>query len=415
MEWVAIGDALGLPYEFRRKSNILVVDKSTGVVREWETRRGGRFNSHLELLDGSTYSDDTQMMLMVARSIVNSMDTGYESCSSLFIEELKAFLGYQQGAGRATRNACNCWTKNKTPFTEDFYSAGGNGVLMRVQPFALLDLDYSSIMKLVLENGITTHGDPVALIPAMLYVLYLKYRLDNVGSTNEDVYKFLIDNSKLWSDYDYFPEISLGFDFQLGAVSEYKARWEEVAEDMLEFLKDDNIKQLRGIELAQRVGACGRYKGSGVNTLKFAMIESLHFTKDTVLQDMLSATKVEDTDTDTIGAVLGGLVATEFDIPSAVKDWVDDYSYINSLENCVREGIPFGEKILPEGVAAKNIREYIKDANVGETFRCEVFGVIKVCNIFDMPIGETKYARAKICLSRDGQTLTYKYYKSKQY
>lgn len=125
LEWVAVGDALGLPFEFR-KSKVLR-ENENGVVEDWSSRKGGRYYSHEEFYSGSTYSDDTQMMLMVARSLLKSKDNKYRDCNQYFKEELKSFMVYQQGAGRATRRACEYVEKDTSIFDKTYFHAGGNG------------------------------------------------------------------------------------------------------------------------------------------------------------------------------------------------------------------------------------------------------------------------------------------------
>lgn len=168
-EWVAIGDALGLPYEFKI-SKTADYNHETKLAEEWEARKGGIFYSHIETFSGSTYSDDTQMLMMIARSILSSNHTQH------FIKELVAFKDYQQGAGRVTKKSCDLWKKNRSIFTEEYYHARGNGVLMRVQPYSLLQgCSHSEMCKMTFENAILTHGYPVGILPALLYVVALTY------------------------------------------------------------------------------------------------------------------------------------------------------------------------------------------------------------------------------------------------
>src|SRR5688572_12093414 len=62
---LAAGDALGWPQEFiSRRHNL----QPSASFRDWERRSGGRFYPHTEIIRAGEYSDDTQLMLAVARS-----------------------------------------------------------------------------------------------------------------------------------------------------------------------------------------------------------------------------------------------------------------------------------------------------------------------------------------------------------
>ncbi|MCY4297891.1 MAG: ADP-ribosylglycohydrolase family protein [Flavobacteriaceae bacterium] len=72
LKLAAIGDALGWMTEF--KNSIIPIEKKPEMNRitsfhKWKKLVGGRFHLYIDEIKLGSYSDDTQLMLSVARSI----------------------------------------------------------------------------------------------------------------------------------------------------------------------------------------------------------------------------------------------------------------------------------------------------------------------------------------------------------
>ena len=101
----AIGDALGWITEFERNSDTLKSKYGTVYVSkfyDWEKKVGGKFNGYIDKLKKRSYSDDTQLMLSVARSIMGNGAIDREYFSKV---ELPSWILYARGAGRTIKNA----------------------------------------------------------------------------------------------------------------------------------------------------------------------------------------------------------------------------------------------------------------------------------------------------------------------
>ena len=101
----AIGDALGWITEFERNSDTLKSKYGTVYVSkfyDWEKKVGGKFNGYIDKLKKGSYSDDTQLMLSVARSIMGNGAIDREYFSKV---ELPSWILYARGAGRTIKNA----------------------------------------------------------------------------------------------------------------------------------------------------------------------------------------------------------------------------------------------------------------------------------------------------------------------
>ena len=67
----ACGDALGWPNERRSRSYVDEIKPQGPLLefRKWTRRSGGRYYPHDEIIDAGSYSDDTQLILCLARSL----------------------------------------------------------------------------------------------------------------------------------------------------------------------------------------------------------------------------------------------------------------------------------------------------------------------------------------------------------
>lgn len=148
-------------------------------TQSWSRRVGGRGGATVELPAG-VYSDDTQLRLATSRSI----DRGTFDVETFSKVELTVFPSYALGAGRSTKAACQNLTRPTVRWFNNSYDgyleAGGNGVLMRVQPHAWTAAANSSrqgwqrdLLIDTLKNGLATHGHMRALVPACLHALLL--------------------------------------------------------------------------------------------------------------------------------------------------------------------------------------------------------------------------------------------------
>jgi ADP-ribosylglycohydrolase len=181
----AVGDALGWPQEVR--GGLLGGQKARdrakprAQFREW-TRSAGQYASrHHDEVHPGEYSDDTQLLLAVARSC-----TSQDWWERLTTVELPAWPTYQRGGGGAVLSAAAAWLERRPPWQpgktakskashKRYCDAGANGVAMRIAPHVLWAEDYDDLISRVVRDGLTTHGHPRALVGALCYSLALSH------------------------------------------------------------------------------------------------------------------------------------------------------------------------------------------------------------------------------------------------
>ena len=110
----AIGDALGWMTEFE-KSQQSLIDKF-GCPRidkfySWKKTVGGRFYGFVDTIKAGSYSDDTQLLLAVARSIRNDGSVDHSYFAKI---ELANWLDYARGGGRTVKTSAHKISRKNT-------------------------------------------------------------------------------------------------------------------------------------------------------------------------------------------------------------------------------------------------------------------------------------------------------------
>jgi len=184
----AIADAMGWPTEFLKSQKQL--QDRFGVSRledfvAWEKQTGGRFNAYIEYIGIGDYSDDTQLTLSVARSMLLDGRSDVEHFAKT---EMPLWLGYARGAGATIIAAAHSLSRKTARWNQNFFNlrrgggtfsyttAGANGAAMRVAPVAMANpRSIDRLQREVWRNAIVTHGHPRAIIGALVYARAVAY------------------------------------------------------------------------------------------------------------------------------------------------------------------------------------------------------------------------------------------------
>ena len=330
----AIGDALGWPNEPRSKNRIKK-PKVYDFFVEW-TRSCTEPRRHDEKILPGEYSDDTQMMFSVARSIIAG-----EWEKFLAEKELPYWLRYERGGGGAMLKAARSLSDKKvllwqSTYTKDYFNAGGNGATMRILPHVITYAskpDKTTLMLDVIKDTLITHGHPRAFLGATCYAYALDYllRKESVLEYGELV-SAVIDGQEEWGAFPN-PDV---FKNWLGTASQYAGydyarTWEDTRNNMLrqlEFIKtslkkglmQDDVKVMTALECFSTVNGAG-----DVATLAAVYLASRYATNP-VLGIKVPAFSF-NADTDTIASITGGLLGMLCGISWIPTEWkmVQDY------------------------------------------------------------------------------------------
>lgn len=330
----AIGDALGWPNEPRSKNRIKKPKVSDYFVGWMRSSNNPRW--HDEMILPGEYSDDTQMVLSVARSIIAG---DWEKF--LVEKELPFWLNYERGGGSALLKAAKSCSENKgqlwqTNYTKGYFNAGGNGATMRILPHVIAlakTQDISVLMLDVVKDTLITHGHPRAFLGATCYAYALTFlmRKDTVLEYGELV-SAVIDGQNDWGaglNTEMFGNwLNVAYKH---CDYDFSAEWKKTLSNMLQqldFIKSslkkglilDDTKVLAELECFSNVNGAG-----DVATLAAIYLAS-RYANNPVLGIKVAAFSF-GADTDTIASITGGLVGMLCGINWIPTEWkrVQDY------------------------------------------------------------------------------------------
>ncbi len=329
----AIGDALGWPNEPRAKNRKKRKEVTDHFV-EW-TRSSNNPRWHDEKILPGEYSDDTQLTLSVARSIIAG------DWERFFAEkELPFWLRYERGGGGALLKAAKTLKKGYLPwqsnYARDYFNAGGNGAAMRILPHIIASAEKPDIKKLMLDvakDTRVTHGHPRAFLGAACYAYALDYLLkkDSILEYGELV-GAVLDGRNEWGaflDSGVFGDwINTAQQF---CNYDFSAEWSFTLERMANRLKYIQEALKKGLILDDKkvmteLECFAKENGAGDVAALAAIYLSSRYANNPSLGIKIPAFSF-GADTDTIASMTGGLLGMLFGISWIPAEWqiVQDY------------------------------------------------------------------------------------------
>lgn len=178
---VQIGDALGAPVETMKPDEIREALGEKGVTTFLPSIQK-RIRETGNMVAGDT-TDDWQLTRAVARSIIRSRGWDIKSCID---EHMESYRTSQTGWGKGTRNALRDIHEGKrtglepVPYVKG--EGGGNGVMMKVMPLAIVSAftkpyDEETLRSRVKQLSVLTHGDPYAYLGALVIAKFAEVLL----------------------------------------------------------------------------------------------------------------------------------------------------------------------------------------------------------------------------------------------
>lgn len=286
----AVGDALGVPYEFLRR----------GTFRCTDMIGHGTWNQ-----DKGTFSDDTSMVLATCDALKNG---GILMCKEMTVKDnivLQSHLNIRKIAnnfirwyrnaeyscagtvfdiGNTTAEALHNYEKSGNPFTcgySDEYN-NGNGGLMRILPLAFVPnvrpMDIKDVCSI-------THGHELSVTACYIYVECIRSMLEH----------WEMDMPWYWAqEYgQYFPRI-----------------W--------------NIRNLKEGDILST--------GYVLHTLEAALW--CFYTTDNYVDCVLKAVNLGG-DTDTIAALAGGLAGCKYGFDAIPNRWISTLRNRKLINDCL--------------------------------------------------------------------------------
>lgn len=288
---VIVGDALGCPVQFMRRSEI--AGRVAGPVKGMES--GGVYH-----MPEGTWTDDSSMALAALDSIRELGEVDLEDIMTRFVDwyedgEYTPF-GEPFDMGNTCSLAIEKFEREHDPMTCGGTSerSNGNGSLMRIMPACLyaydMKLPIADAVKTVHEVGGLTHNHLRAKIACGLYYFCVRSILDGEGTLIERLQKGL-DEGFAFYEKDIANRVELSYYGRLRNLKEFAV------------VPEDAIKSTG-------------YVVDSIEAAVWSLIRA-----DSFRGSLLTAVNLGD-DADTVGAIAGGLAALYYGYDSIPEEWL---------------------------------------------------------------------------------------------
>ena len=418
----AAGDALGWPQKFGGTGRARAAEPAPHVeFRTWTRRRGGRHRPFDEVVGAGEYSDDTQLLLAVARCRTTYGADWWKAFATV---ELPLWTLYERDGGGATKRAARAWIDGCPPWkaaepdlVRRYFDAGGNGAAMRVLPHALflarLDNPGDLVRDVVLD-GLATHGHPRALVGAAAYA-YAAWSLVRRTRTlgYGELLDLLLDESAAWGT---FPQPDRGGGTWLAAADRvsggYGRFWTRTVDEMRALLETAR-RGVRAGALADdhavlaELGCFGSAKSAGtVTAAGAAYLASRHAAQPA--QSVLRAAFESGADTDTLAAMTGGLLGCLAGLEWMPRPWFDvqDAGYLRRMAGRVTAGPTGAERLtVPPRPDPRVVRSELARNEAGDIVLCGGMRARAQALADPKPLTEPAAVRRWRLVTAEGQTL----------
>ena len=299
---VAVGDALGVPVEFKSRETICrnPVKDMIGY---------GTYN----LLPG-TWSDDSSLTFCLAEALTKDFDLNIigQNFVKWVYESYWTPRGNVFDIGLATRQAIDRLRKGEQPELAGGFevSSNGNGSLMRISPllFYLLDKSINERYEITKQVSSITHGHIRSVIACFYYLEFARQ---------------LFEQKDKFEVYKYLQTEITNFLTSLSINPEEISLFDRLLKQNIHELTEENIFS----------------SGYVLHTLE-ASIWCL-LTTDNYKNAVLKAVNLGE-DTDTTGAVTGGLAGLLYGLDSIPKNWIKQIARNGEIKNLAER---LGDKI----------------------------------------------------------------------
>ena len=299
---VAVGDALGVPVEFKSRQTF-----SKSPVKDMIG-----YGTHN--LPAGTWSDDSSLTFCLADALTNGFDLNIigQNFVKWCYNNYWTPRGNVFDIGIATRQSIDRLAKGERPDLAGGFdvSSNGNGSLMRISPllFYLLDKSINERYELTKQVSSITHGHIRSVISCFYYLEFALQLLN--GNDKFEIYKNLQTEITTYL-------ISLSI-----SSTEIKL-FDRLLKQNIYELKEENIFS----------------SGYVLHTLE-ASIWCL-LTTESYKDAVLKAVNLGE-DTDTTGAVTGGLAGLLYGLDYIPKKWLKQIARYDDIDNLAER---LGEKI----------------------------------------------------------------------
>lgn len=180
----AIGDALGMPFEMMKPDNPILVNWDGKTYLPSQPRTGGWIGGELK---AGQYTDDTDMQIMVAESLIENKGFNPKDMSERYVDWIVS--GKARGYGKTTALAVKRLQDGAHWSESGVEGSYGNGTAMRAAPFGVYFRDdMKTLIEVVKIDSAITHKSADAEAGALAIALVAYYAAN--ASTPNDLAPF---------------------------------------------------------------------------------------------------------------------------------------------------------------------------------------------------------------------------------
>lgn len=285
----AVGDALGVPYEFKERDTFTATDM-VGYGTHCQPKGTWSDDTSLTLclienyVEGGTLSDLCKKFLAYRES---GKWTPYGKCFDIGISTLQAIENYKNGVSPEL-----CGGSREMD--------NGNGALMRIAPtlFAsVYRMDSQYLIKTVRKYSEITHRHPRSVLGCIIYIAFLRRILfyenfDRALDMTVDFCNTILEDPDLRKELPYYKRIL--------------------------------NKEIKSLERSDIIS-----DGYVVNSLEASLW--CFATTNSYQEAVLKAVNLGG-DTDTIASITGTIAGLKYGIKSIPEEWVNQLARINDIK-----------------------------------------------------------------------------------
>jgi ADP-ribosylglycohydrolase len=297
---IAIGDAVGVPVEFKSREYL----KENPV---YEMIGFGTYNK-----PPGTFSDDSSLTFTLVESLIEGYDLNNigENIVRWYDEAFWTADGEVFDIGKTTLIAINNLKEGINPlFSGEFDEfSNGNGSLMRIAPlvFKLLSKPIDERFKIVNEVSSITHGHIRSVIACFYFLEFLRLLLTDTLEKHEIYHKLQKDIKEFLNNHPQRKD----FAFDLAEISLFNR------------LLENKIYNLEIYDINS--------SGYVLDTIEASVWCLL--TTNSYKEAILTAVNL-GSDTDTTASVTGALASLLYGFDNIPKEWVDKLSRSSDIED----------------------------------------------------------------------------------
>jgi ADP-ribosylglycohydrolase len=296
---IAIGDAIGVPYEFSSREQMMK-NPAKDIVG---------YMSHNQ--PPGTWSDDSSLTFCLAESLINGYSL--KSTAENFIKWKKEAYWTARGnvfdIGMTTAKAITKLEKiiadksfddlDLLKYESDEYD-NGNGSLMRILPliFEIKDKSITNQFEIIWKNSALTHGHIRSAMSCLIYLKFSEHLIN--GIDKKEAYKLTRSEIKEFWDKMNFAEI------------ERKHFSRVIKNDICQFPKETILSGGYVIESLEASLWCFLK----TETYESAVLKAINFGHDT----------------DTTGAITGGLAGIYYGYKEIPEYWIASLAKMEKIE-----------------------------------------------------------------------------------